>query len=328
MNPLSLTLAIGPYDHTRDVTDGTVPIEGVNLRVLKLPIEETFFRFVFHREWDISELSMGKYIAMRSQDDHSITAIPVFVSRMFRHSMFYVKAGSAIKRPEDLKGKRVGVPEWAQTATIYARGYLTDYVGIALKDIDWVQAGVNQAGRIEKVKLKIPEGVRYRSAPDKSLNAMLLTGELDAVLSARPPAGFGKGIERLMPEYQKLEEQYFRDTGIYPIMHTVALKTPVLDQHAWVAMNCLKSFTDAKNRSIERLTEITASHAPLAWVNDYAAKVQALMGEDCFPYGINNSMNYKTLDAFLKFGFDQGVCFKRLAPEDLYPKSVLTSFKV
>ena len=143
MNPLPLTLALGPYDQTRDVTDGSVCIEGVQLRTLNLPIEEIFYRFTLHREWDMSEMSMGKYIALRAQGDTSITALPVFVSRAFRHSMFYVKASSSIQKPEDLAGKRIGIPEWAQTAGIYGRGYLSDYLGLDLTSIRWVQAGVN-----------------------------------------------------------------------------------------------------------------------------------------------------------------------------------------
>lgn len=340
MNPLPLTLALGPYDHTRDVTDGTVPVQGVQLRTLDLPIEEIFYRFTLHREWDVSEMSMGKYIALRSQDDASdqhtndasVMALPVFISRAFRHSMFYVRDGSAIKRPEDLQGKRIGVPEWAQTAGIYGRGYLSDYVGLRLKDIQWIQAGVNEPGRKEKVKLKLPEGLECRNVPDSSLNDMLLKGELDAVMSARPPAGLGHGIVRLMPDYQALEEQYFRDTSIYPIMHGLVLKGPVLDAHPWLGMSFYKAFLEAKNRSIERMSDVTASHAPLAWLAEYTGRMRSMFGDDFFPYGIaagrGGDINRATLTAFLKFGFEQGVCHRLLDVEELFPSQVLASYKV
>jgi 4,5-dihydroxyphthalate decarboxylase len=332
MNPLPLTLALGPYDHTRDVTDGTLRVEGVQLRTLDLPIEEIFYRFTLHREWDASEMSMAKYIALRSQNDTSIMALPVFISRAFRHSMFYVKEGSAIKRPEDLQGKRIGVPEWAQTAGVYGRGYLSDYVGVKLSSIDWVQAGVNEAGRKEKVKLNLPGGIRYSAAPSSSLNAMLLAGELDAVMSARPPSGLGRGIARLMPEYQALEQQYFKDTNIYPIMHSLVLKGSVLQEHPWVGMNMLKTFTEAKNRSLERLSDVTASHAPLAWLAEYAQRMRALFGDDFYPYGIGagqgGQMNRATLAAFVKFGYEQGVCQRLLDVEELFPAQVLASYKV
>jgi 4,5-dihydroxyphthalate decarboxylase len=335
--PLPLTCAIGLYDHTRDVTDGIVPVEGVALRWLNLPIEEIFYRFILHREWDVSEVSMGKYVAMRSQDDTSITALPVFVSRAFRHSMFYVREGSAVRRPEDLQGRRIGIPEWAQTAGIYGRGWLASYVGVPLASIEWVQAGVNQPGRVEKVKLRLPENVRYRQVPDRSLNEMLMAGELDAVMSARPPAALGQGVVRLMPDFQPLEERYFADTGIFPIMHSLVVQTKVLDAHPWVAMNLFKAFETAKDNALERLSEITASHAPFAWLADYHRRMQAIFGKDPYPYGCSpargtgsagQKLNWTTLDAFLGFAFDQGVCEKRLAPEQLFAPQVLSSFKV
>lgn len=332
MNPLSLTLALGPYDQTRDVTDGAIPIEGVLLRSLNLPIEEIFYRFTMFREWDISEMSMGKYIALRSQGDLSLTALPIFVSRAFRHSMFYVRSDSAIRQSSDLAGKRIGIPEWAQTAGIYGRGYLSDHVGVDLKSIEWIQAGVNEPGRAEKVRLSLPDGLRYSNAPERSLNELLLAGDVDAVMSARPPRALGSGVERLMPGYQALEEQYFRDTGIYPIMHVLVLKTAVLDAHPWVGMNVYKAFKEAKNRSMARMSDVTASHAPFAWLADYAKRMQDLFGADYFPYGIGNdeggALNRTTLEAFCKFGHEQGICERRLAVDELFPKNVLATFKV
>jgi 4,5-dihydroxyphthalate decarboxylase len=332
LNPLPLTLALGAYDHTRDVTDGTVRVEGVQLRTLDLPIEEIFYRFTLHREWDASEMSMAKYIALRSQDDTSVMALPVFISRAFRHSMFYVREGSAIQRPEDLQGKRIGIPEWAQTAGVYGRGYLSDYVGVKLSSIEWIQAGVNEPGRKEKVKLKLPEGIRYRNVPDRSLNDLLLAGDIDAIMSARPPAALDRGIVRLMPDSQPLEEQYFKDTRIYPIMHSLVLKSAVLEAHPWVGMNLYKAFLEAKTRSIERLSDVTASHAPVAWMDGYATRMRSIFGDDFFPYGIGpghgGEINRATLTAFLKFGFDQGVCHRLLDVEELFPKQVLASYKV
>jgi 4,5-dihydroxyphthalate decarboxylase len=332
MNPITLTMALGAYDQVRDVSDGCVPVAGIHLRTLDLPIEEIFYRFTMYREWDISEMSMGKYIALMAQNDKSVTALPVFISRVFRHSMFYVLPGSKIKKPEDLAGKKVGIPEWAQTAGIYGRGYLSDYVGLDLKKIEWVQAGVNQAGRVEKVKLKLPEDMRYSIVAEKSLNDMLLAGEIDAIMSARAPKAFGKGIARLMPDYQPMEEQYFRDTNIYPIMHGLVVKTSVLDEYPWVGMNLYKAFQVAKAQSVERMSEIAASHAPLPWMAAYTERMQALFGEDVFPYGMGpekgGQINVSTLKAFCKFGYEQGVCHRLLDIEELFPKNLLTTFKV
>ena len=326
MERLSLTLAIGDYEHTRDVVTGQVPVQGVSLNVLNLPPEEAFFRFTFFREWEVSEMSMGKYVSLRSQEDKGITAIPVFPSRVFRQSMIYVREGGKIDRPEQLKGKRIGVPEWAQTAVIYSRGYLTHQAKVPLASVEWIQAGVNEAGRVEKVKPKLPEGVRLRPEPRHSLNDMLLAGDIDALLSARPPRGIGSGIRRLFPDYEAVEAAYFRETGIFPIMHVIVIKTEVLERHPWLAMNLYKAFEEAKRRSVERLSDITASHAPLAWLAPYAERMKSLFGEDIWPYGLEK--NRTTLQAFIDFAFEQGVCHRRLELEELFPRQVLTSFKV
>ena len=326
MNKVPLTLAIGDYEHTRDLTTGQVPVQGVDLNVLYLPPEEAFFRFTFFREWEVSEMSMGKYVSLRSQEDNAIAAIPVFPSRVFRQSMIYVRDGGKITRPEQLKGTRIGVPEWAQTAVIYTRGYLVHQADVPLASVEWIQAGVNEAGRVEKVKLKLPQGVRLRPDPEHSLNDMLLAGDIDAVLSARPPRGFGRGIARLFPDYEAVEAEYFRNTGIFPIMHLIVIKTEVLERHPWLAMNLYKAFEEAKRRSIERLSDITASHAPLAWLAPHTERMKSLFGEDFWPYGLEK--NRITLQAFVDFAFEQGVCHRRLELEELFPKQVLTSFKV
>ena len=326
MDKVALTLAIGDYEHARDLASGVVPVQGATLNVLTLSPEEAFFRFTHFREWEVSEMSMGKYVSLRSQDDASLAAIPVFPSRVFRHSMIYVRDAGGLSRPEQLKGGRVGVPEWAQTAAIYARGYLAHQAGVALDSVDWVQAGVNDAGRVEKVKLNLPRGVRLKPEPARSLNDMLLAGELDAVLSARPPKDLGRGIRRLFADYEVAEEAYFRETGIFPIMHVIAIKADLLAQHPWLAMNLYKAFEEAKRRSIARLSDITASHAPLAWLAPYAERMKSLFGEDFWPYGLEK--NRKTLQAFVDFAFEQGVCHRRLALEELFPTQVLTSFKV
>jgi 4,5-dihydroxyphthalate decarboxylase len=326
MNKVPLTLAIGDYEHTRDLATGQVAVQGASLNVLYLPPEEAFYRFTFYREWEVSEMSMGKYVSLRSQEDNGIIAIPVFPSRVFRQSMIYVPEGSKITKPEQLKGKRMGVPEWAQTAVIYARGYLVHQAEVPLASVDWVQAGVNEAGRVEKVELKLPEGVRLRPEPKHSLNDMLLAGEIDAALSARPPRGFGNGIRRLFPDYEAVEEAYFKKTGVFPIMHVIVIKTDVLERHPWLAMNLYKAFEEAKRRSIARLSDITASHAPFAWLAPYAERMKRLFGEDFWPYGLEK--NRTTLQAFVDFAYEQGVCHRRLALEELFPKQVLTSFKV
>ena len=190
MRRVHLTLAISDYDQVRELTSGAIEPEGIELTCLNLSVEEIFYRFVSFREWDVSELSMAKYVALTSQGDASLAAIPVFPSRIFRHSSFYVRRDGAVREPADLAGRRVGVPEWAQTAGIYARGVLMHQYGVRLEDIDWYQAGVNQPGREEKVDLRLPPGVRLTPAPDRTLDQMLLAGDLAAIITAHPPTSF------------------------------------------------------------------------------------------------------------------------------------------
>jgi 4,5-dihydroxyphthalate decarboxylase len=325
---LMLTVAISDYDHVRDFAGGVVRAEGIETNFLTLSIEEIFFRFTKFREWEVSEMSMGKYVSLRSQGDTSLSAIPVFPSRVFRHSSIYVRRDGPVRVPADLKGRKVGVPEWAQTAAVYSRGALIHQYGLALQDIDWVQAGVNQPGRAEKVKLNLPAGTRYTAVPDKSLDAMLLAGELDAVLTAHPPDSFEHGdprIVRLFPDYRTVEEAYWRDTGIFPIMHVVAIRSDVLARHPWVAMNLFNAFEEAKRRSVARALEVTATRFPVPWIYDLAAKAQAQFGE-LFPYGVEP--NRVTLEAFLQYAFEQGVCHRRLAVDELFTEALAARFKV
>ena len=329
MNRLQLTLALGDYDHTRDVAYGVVRPEGLEIRYLNLPVEEIFFRFIKFREWDVSEMSFGKYVSLVSQDKCGFVGIPVFPSRVFRLSSFYVRSDGSIRSPSALAGARIGIPEWAQTAAIYTRGYIAHELGAPLDSIEWVQAGVNEPGRADKVVLKLPAGLRYRQEPQRSLNAMLLESEIDVILSARQPAAFTAGdsrVTRLFPDYRAQEEAYFRKTGVFPIMHVIAMRREVYEANPWVATALFKAFEEAKARSLRRLADITASHAPLPWLDDYIARMRGLFGEDLWPYGIEP--NRATLEAFLQYAFEQGVCHRKLTPEDLFAREVQSAVKV
>lgn len=329
MSDLVLTFAASDYEHTRDLTRGDIRAEGIDLRYLNLQIEETFFRFIKFREWDVSEMSFGKYIALKSQDDDSVIGIPVFPSRVFRQSSLFVLPDSGLKDAADLRGKRVGIPEWAQTASIYTRGWLAHDVGVPLNEIEWIQGGVNDPGRQEKVRLNIPDGISYTPRPDKSLTQMLFDGELDCVMAAHPPAPVEAGddsIVHLYPNYQEIEEQYYRDTGIFPIMHVIAIRGDVFRANRWIAMNLLKAFTEAKNRAMARVQEMTATRIPYAWCYEGARAAKALFGDDFFPYGVE--ANRTTLEAFLQYGFEQGVCQRKVAVEELFPEEVLSEFRV
>jgi 4,5-dihydroxyphthalate decarboxylase len=326
---LALSLAISEYDHVRDLSSGAAKAQGIALNTLSFAVEEIFHRFTRYREWEVSEMSMGKYTSLVSQGDRSVAAIPVFPSRVFRHSSIYVRRDGKVKAPADLRGRKVGLPEWAQTAAIYTRGMLVEEYGIPLDAIEWVQAGVDEPGREEKVELKLPRGVKLTPRPDSSLDRMLLAGEVDAIASAHAPRSFEArhpDIVRLFPDYRPVEEAYFRKTGIYPIMHVIALRAEVLARFPWVATNLLEGFEAAKRLSLARAREITASRFPVPWIAAIADRADELFGGDPMPYGI--AKNRTTLEAFLRFGYEQGVCHRLLAPEDLFPPEVQTTFKV
>jgi 4,5-dihydroxyphthalate decarboxylase len=326
---LELTLALGDYDHTRDLAAGVVRADGIELTHLKLSIEETFFRFLKFREFDVPEMSFAKFVSMTAQAEAFFVGIPVFPSRVFRLSSFYVRSDGRVRTAADLDGARVGLPEWGQTASVYTRGYIQHELGIGLDRIEWLQAGVNQPGRVEKVRLELPPGIRYTAVANASLDQMLLDGRIDVALSARAPRSFAAGdprVRRLFPDFQAREEAHYTKTGIFPIMHVIAIRADVYEANPWVAMNLLKAFEEAKARSLRRMTDITASHAPLAWIGDFAAKMQAIFGADPFPYGIEP--NRPTLEAFLQYAREQGLCTRSLTPDELFVPEVLSRYRI
>jgi 4,5-dihydroxyphthalate decarboxylase len=329
MSKLKINFAASEYDHFRDLADGTVVPSGIALNWLKMPVEEAFTRFVNFLEWELSEMSMGKYVSFVSTGNDSVLALPVFPSRVFRQSSIFVRRDGPVRKPEDLRGKKVGIPEWAQTAAIYTRGWLQHQVGIPLAEIDWYQAGINQAGREEKVELKLPPGVRYTQVKTKSLSQMLLAGELDAVAAARPPQPFvagSKDIVRLFPDYRQVEESFYKETGIFPIMHVIAMRRDVYEANRWIAVNLYNAFVEAKRRAVERALDFTATSYPFAWCTHAAIQTRELFGEDFFPYGLE--ANRKTLDAFLQYAFEQGVCHRRVTPDELFPKELTKTYRV
>jgi 4,5-dihydroxyphthalate decarboxylase len=325
---LRLTMAVSGYDHIRDLATGAIRVEGAEITTLTLPLEEIFYRFLHYREWHVSELSLAKYVALRAAGDDSLQAIPVFPSRMCRHSSIFVRPDGP-REPADLAGARIGLPEWAQTAAVYTRSLLVHDWGIPLRDVHWVQAGVNQPGRREKVQLHLPEGVTLSQEPERSLDEMLLAGDLDAVFSAHPSASFERGdpgITRLFPDYEPVEREYVARTGIFPIMHVMVIRADVLERDPWVAQNLFTALVAAKDASLARLAEMTASRVPLPWLPGRLAEARALIGPDPWPYGVE--ANRVTLDAFARYAYEQGVAARRLEPEELFAPQVLGHYRV
>ena len=329
MKKLHLTIATEDYDHFRDFREGAVQAQGIEHTWLMPELHEIFARFTFNREWDVSELSFAKFSTQVTRKDPDIIALPVVCSRHFRFSAFYVNKDSRIKTPEDLKGKSIGSPEWAHTAAVYMRGWLNDEHGVKLTDVHWYQAGTNEPGRTEKVELSLPKGVKLTRRDDATLSDMLAKGEIDCALVARPPDCFVKGhpdVVRLFPDFLDMEEKYYARTKVWPIMHVIAIKRQILDEHPWVAGSLYNAFLASKNRSIARLTEQSVSRYPLPWLATYARKMRDLFDGDPFPFGIEE--NRPTLETFLAYCHQQGIAHRLAKPEDIFPAGIMAPVKV
>jgi 4,5-dihydroxyphthalate decarboxylase len=329
MAKLKLSLATTDYDHFRDFRLGTVQAEGIETNWSMLGHHEVFARFTFNREWDAAELSFAKFMAQVTRKNSDIVGLPVVCSRLFRFSSFYVNKKSRIRTAKDLKGKTIGSPEWAHTAAVYMRGWLNDEHGIGLKDVHWYQAGANEAGRIEKVELSLPKGVKLTRVKDKSLSEMLAAGEIDCALIARPPDCFRQGhpdIVRLFPDFSAMEEPYYKATKVWPIMHIIALQKRVLDENPWAARNLYNAFLASKNRSVERLMDPAVSRYPVASLPTYARKMADQFGNDTFPFGIEE--NRQTWERFLRYTFEQGIAHRHAKPEEIFPKGLMTDVRI
>lgn len=330
MKKLGLTLACWDYDRTRALMDGTVRPEGIDLNYLALPVEETFFRMLRNREFDCSEMSLSSYTASLGAENPPFIAIPVFPSRFFRHSCIFVSAKSGIRKPEDLKGKRVGVPEYQMTAPVWIRGILADDYGVKVTDVEHFSGGEEEPGRDEKLKIDLPSAIKLSPIPaGKTLSRMLAEGELDALLTARAPSTFHTqpdAVKRLFPDYVDQEKAYYRRTKIFPIMHTVVIRRDVYAASPWVAQSLAKAFGSAKARAYASYDQTAALPAMVPWLTAHIEEAKREMGADWWPYGV--AANRQVLETFLRYHHEQGLSKRRLAPEELFAKETLESFKI
>jgi 4,5-dihydroxyphthalate decarboxylase len=325
MAKLRLTIATTDYDHFRDFRTGDVRAEGIEVNWLNLGHHECFARFTANREFDLSELSFAKFAAQVTRPDSDIIGLPVVCSRLFRFGSFYVNRRSGIRTVKDLAGRKVGSPEWAHSAAVYMRGWMHNDMGVKLTDVHWVQAGANAAGREEKVELSLPRGVKLTRVADKSLSDMLAAGEIDCAIIARPPRCFLDGhpdVERLFPNHHEMEEEYYERTRVWPIMHIIAMKKRILEEHPWAARNLYNAFQESKRRSIERLLDPAVSRYPLAWLPTYARTMRDMFGGDPFPYGIEE--NRPTWEQMALYTWQQGIAHRQFRPEEIFPEGIMT----
>ena len=325
LNPVTLSMAISEYDHVRDFAYGRVRAEGIEIDYRRLGSQEIFKGFTESRAFDIAEMSFGRTTSLVSQNDKTVTALPVFTSRVFRHSGVYIRPGGPVKEPKDLEGKRVGIPEWTQTAGVYIKGWLQNDIGVDLASIDWYQTGVDRPDRKEPVDLQLPGGIKITPIRDRGLVQMMAAGEIDAFLSAGAPSGgelADGSIARMYPDWRAEEEVYYERTGIYPIMHIVALKGEVVEKYPWAPMNLFKAFSEAKARSLKRVLEPSMTQYPIPWGAENAARARDRFGPDFWPYGLEP--NRTTIEAFVKFAYQQGIAHRLIAAEELFPPQVLS----
>lgn len=328
MSKLRLSLGCWNYDRTRSLLEGRIQPDGIDLNYLNMPVEETFFRMLRNREFDVAEMSLSSYTVSLFKDTPFI-AIPVFPSRFFRHSCIYVNKDSGIREPKDLIGKRIGNPEYQMTAPVWIRGVLQDEYNVPVDSVTYFTGGEEEPNRSEKLKLDLPPNIRVeRIGPTQTLSAMLASGEIDALYTARMPSSFhGSGkVRRLFEDFVPVEQDYFRRTKIFPIMHTVVIRREVYEKNRWVAQSLYKAFCQAQQETYQDLYETAALKAMLPWLTAHVEEARREMGDDFWPYGFDK--NVETLSTFLRYSYEQGLSKHLLTPSQLFAPETLESFKI
>ena len=329
MANLNLSVAVGPYDRTRALIDGTVQIDGVDPVFMQLVPEEIFFRAFRATEFDICELSMSSYTVKTAQGNCPYIAVPAFVSRAFRHTSIYVRT-DRIKKPQDLKGRKVGVPEYQLTANVWARAFLEDDYGVKSSDIHWIRGGIEHAGRPEKISINLPAGVRLDNAPEgKTISALLAEGEIDGFIAPRPPTVVEKGhpnIGWLFPDPVVVAKDYYKRTGFFPIMHVLGIRRELAEKHPWLPSAVYKAFEQAKQAGLEKLSDTSATKATLPFVEERLKEARDLMGQDFWSYGVGP--NRKVLDYFLEQHHRQGLSSRRVSVDEMFHPATYETFSV
>ena len=330
MAKLPLTVCTGDYDRVRALADGRVSIEGCEVNYLTMNPEQVFYRAWNNLEFDVTELSGSSYILARSTDWDEYIAVPVFPSRMFRHSGIYIRADAGIEKPEDLKGREVGVPVYAMTASLWLRGMLQDDFGVAPADIHWRTGGLEEGGRKPKFPPNLPPEIKVTPiSDDQTLSAMLADGEITALVSAREPSCFGPNntdIVRLFPDFRAVEKDWYARTGLFPIMHVLAIRKSLVDREPWLATSVLKGFTEAKDICLNEMSDVTALAVSMPWIAAELSETRALMGHDIWPYGFQENLN--EIETMCRWSKAQGLAAREMKPEELFHPATLDHARI
>jgi 4,5-dihydroxyphthalate decarboxylase len=330
MPKLQLSMACCNYDRTRAFLEDRIPIDGIDLTYVGLPVEEVFFRMLRHREFDVAELSLSSFVLSLFSEQPPFVAIPVFPSRFFRHSCIYINKNSGIREPKDLVGKRVGTPEYQLTAGVWIRGIMSDEYNVPVNSVSYFTGGLEQPGRSEKIALSLPPDIRLQPIPEnKTLAAMLDAGEIDAIYTPPMPSTFTHGsgtVKRLFEDYQAVEREYFLRTRIFPIMHTVVIRRDLYEKNPWIAQSLCKAFTLAQREAYDDLYYTSALKFMLPWLIRHVEETRVLMGQDFWAYGFEP--NVHVLETFLRYHHEQGLSKRLLAPREIFAPESLESFKI
>ena len=307
-----LTLAVQDYDHTRALADGSVTVEGFNLKVMTLsPPSQIFLRMLNHEEFDASEMSLSNYLIALGHGDRRFVAIPVFPSRVFRHSCIWTNAHAGIREPRDLIGKRMGIADYSMTALLFVRGMLKHEYNVLPEDIHWFRR------RSEHVAIKAPANLRIDNLEkNQTLDGLLEEGLLDAVAVTSPPRNFKSGsrlVRRLFPDVKQIESEYYRRTKIFPIMHLVVIRRELYEKNPAIAATLTKAFQKAKEQAYDRLK---GDWLPVPWMKIDLEYAEQVMGTDFYPYGIKR--NIPTLEAATLYSYEQGLTEKKLSVNELF----------
>ena len=329
MAKLNLSVAIGDYDRTRPLVDGSARIDGVEPVFMMLDPEEIFFRAFRHAEFDICELSLSSFTVKTARGDNPYVGVPAFLSRAFRHTAIYVRT-DRIREPADLKGRKIGVPEYQLTACVWARAMLEDDFGVKPSDVVWIRGGIEEPGRPEKIAITLPADVRLESAPEgTALSGLLEAGAIDALIAPRAPSCSEPGrapVGWLFADPTRAATEYFRRTGIFPIMHLLGVRRELADRHPWLPAAALKAFEHAKKIAVTRLADTSATKVTLPFVEEQLKAARELMGRDFWSYGVR--ANRTVLETFLRHHHRQGLSSRRVAVDELFHPSTLETHKV
>lgn len=329
MNKLQLSIAMGDYDRTRALFDGRVQIDGVDPVCALLSPEEMFFRAARSQDYDVTELSFSSYLLQHSRGECPYIALPVFLSRAFRHTAIYVRK-DRIRRPQDLRGQRVGLPEYQLTANVWARAILHDEHGLRPQDITWVRGGIDQPGRPEKLALQLPPEIRIEQAPAATtISELLDRGDIAGFIAPRPPgrqALQNPNIGWLFDDPMVAAKDYYRRSGVFPIMHLLGLRKQLAERHRWLPVALLKAFTQAKALALELLADTSATKVTLPFVEEQLKAARETMGEDYWSYGVAPA--HKTLAAFVRHHHAQGLSARPVAVDEIFHPATYESYSI